>query len=144
MNVERVAGVVTFAAVIAAVAVGFASIGPPQHMRLVELDRQRVDDLRSLAYDLRSSDQSRGTERLPERLVGTDDPNRRRRDPQTRVPYEYHRESARLYRLCATFALPSDPDESPARWRHGAGRACFRFDAYRDVEPLADPSSGKS
>ncbi len=138
MSVERVVGFVAFALVAGAVAIGFATIGPPQHMRLMELDRQRLDDLRSLAYGLHLGEQASGTNRLPERLVDLDDPHPRRRDPQTGIPYEYHRESARRYRLCATFALPSDSDGVEPHWAHGAGRTCFRFDAYQEAEPLGE------
>ena len=140
MRFEQVAGLVTFAVVLAGVVFGFATIGPPQHMRLVELDGRRLDDLRSLAFDVRTGARMTGAERLPERLIGTDDANQHRRDPQTGVPYEYHRESARRYRLCATFALPADAERVEARWRHGAGRTCYRFDVNRDVEPLAPAS----
>jgi hypothetical protein len=139
MKFETIVGAVVLAVVAGGVAIGFATIGPPQHMRLVSLDRRRVDDLRSIAYDFRNGE-SGGVKRLPPRLSSSDDPNSGLRDPVTRVPYEYRRESATRYRLCATFDLPADSAYGEGGWRHGAGRQCFELDVNGPAEPLAAPS----
>jgi hypothetical protein len=126
MTVERIAGIAAFAVVVLGVAIGFAAIGPPQHVRLVELDRRRVSDLQSIENTLRFDPAEHVTgfqPKLPSQR-GNDWP----RDPLTSEPYGYQRENATRYRLCATFALPSDADENPLRWRHGAGRTCYRLD----------------
>jgi hypothetical protein len=125
---ERVAGIGAFAIVVAGLAIGFAAIGPPDHMRRAALDRRRVDDLHSIARRIHHGETGRppGPVTLPLRLRG-DWP----RDPETRLPYEYARESARRYRLCATFAEAAEADDTDAgaSWRHGAGRTCYRLDA---------------
>lgn len=139
MKFETIAGVVVLAVVAGGVAVGFATIGPPQHMRLVSLDRRRVDDLRSIALDFRNGEHGQGATRLPPRLNVTDDPNSSLRDPATGKPYEYQRESASRYRLCATFDL-ADSAYGEGGWQHGAGRQCFEFDVAGPAEPLARPS----
>jgi hypothetical protein len=131
MNVERVAGIGAFAIVVAGLAIGFAEIGPPQHMRLAELDRRRLDDLQSIARRIHHGE----TGRPPGPVTA---PLRRRddwpRDPETRQPYDYVRESASRYRICAMFALAGEADDADAgaSWRHGAGRTCYRLDATSD------------
>jgi hypothetical protein len=141
MSFERIAGIVTFVLVAGGVALGFAATGSPQRMRLVELDRRRVENLTSLADDLRDGYGARGAPRLPDRLSRTDDPDPRKRDPQTGKPYEYEREGAKRFRLCATFALASEPTtDTRDAWAHGAGRTCFRFDLSRGG-PLSGPVS---
>ena len=128
MTVERVAGFGAFAIVVAGLAIGFAAIGPPQHMRGAEFDRRRVNDLQSIARWIHHGE----TGRAPGPVTP---PLQRRgdwpRDPETRQPYGYRRESASRYRLCATFALAGEADDSDtgASWRHGAGRTCYRLDA---------------
>ncbi len=129
MTAERIAGIGAFAVVVAGVAIGFATIGPPQHMRLIELDHRRVSDLQSIERSIHYSEVrlAGGIVTAPPR-AGAGWP----RDPVTGQPYEYHRESARQYRICATFALPSAADSTTyltAGWRHGAGRTCYRLDS---------------
>lgn len=131
MTIERVAGIGAFAIVVAGVAIGFAAIGPPQHMRRAELDRQRVDDLQSIVRRIHHGE----TGRRPGPVTAP--PLRRGdwpRDPETRQPYDYRRESASRYRLCATFALVGEADDGDvgASWRHGAGRTCYLLDATSD------------
>jgi hypothetical protein len=125
MTGERVAGAAVFAVVAVSIAIGFATIGPPQHVRLVELDQRREFDLRDIEARLHLESNERPSNAgsaLPDRPVDSWP-----HDPVTRKPYEYHRESAARYRLCATFALPSDADANDAPWRHGAGRTCYRL-----------------
>jgi hypothetical protein len=129
---ERIAAIGAFVLVVAGAAVGFATIGPPQHVRLVELDRRRVNDLQGIESALRidSNGHRPGFQKVPER-ADADWP----RDPGTHRPYDYRRESATAYRLCATFALPSD-DADEAHWRHGAGRTCYRLDVTTTNRPV--------
>ncbi|MEA2786025.1 MAG: hypothetical protein QOF71_2129 [Candidatus Eremiobacteraeota bacterium] len=139
MTAERVAGVGTFALVVAGVIAGFATTGPPQHLRAIELDHRRVSDLQTIE---RSVHDAGGRRRSEVDLVTA--PLRGRdtwpRDPTTRQPYGYGRLSPTRYVICATFALPSDADgTTPATvsWRHGAGRTCYRLDANAvDNEPV--------
>lgn len=122
---ERIAGVAAFAVVVAGLAAGFAAIGPPAHVRQMELDRRRVSDLQSIAQRIRENATGRRGPTAPATSQRRDGwPH----DPETGRPYDYHRESVTRYRLCATFALAADSDVA-ATWRHGAGRTCYRLDA---------------
>lgn len=137
MNVERVAAIGAFAVVAAGIAVGFAAIGPPQHVRLVELDRRRVDDLLTIdrnVRDLADDGDRPGPNRLPARALESWP-----RDPVTREPYGYRRESRARFELCATFALPADPSESPLHWDHGAGRTCYRLNTQAEEPDVPEP-----
>ena len=131
MSSERIAGVGAFALVIAGLAAGFGAIGPPQHVRLVELDRRRVSDLQMIDGTVRFD--------VTRRPVGSEVPARYGetwpRDPLTGQMYGYRRENATRYVLCATFALPSDGDAVETRWRHGAGRTCYREDRASGGRP---------
>ena len=128
MTGERIAGIAAFVVVVGGVALGFATIGPPQHVRLVELDRQRVSDLQIIDGTVRSDYRRPAGSEVPARYGETWP-----RDPLTGQPYEYRRETTSRYVLCATFALPSDGAET--RWRHGAGRTCYREDRNSGAEP---------
>ena len=133
MTGERIVGVAVCAVVVGSIAIGFATIGPPQHVRLVELDQRRVYDLRDIESRLHLESNQRPTDAgaaLPDRAVD-DWPH----DPETRNPYEYHRDGAERYRLCATFALPSVADANDSPWRHGAGRTCYRLSSVGRSRP---------
>jgi hypothetical protein len=122
---ERIAGIAAFAVVVAGLAAGFAAIGPPRHVRLMDLDRRRVSDLQSIARRIQGDTTGRRGPMAPATSQRRDGwPH----DPETGRPYDYRRESATRYRLCATFALAADSDVAAA-WRHGAGRTCYRLDA---------------
>lgn len=131
MTGERIAGIAAFAVVVGGVAIGFATIGPPQHVRLVEADQRRVADLRQIESLLHlDSGQRPADGAVPDR-PGAGWP----RDPLTRKPYEYHRDSAARYRLCAVFALPSGEEDGDSGWRHGAGRTCYRLSSVGSGRP---------
>ena len=126
------AGVAT-AAVIAAIAAGFWVLGTPGRQREVAADRQRLQDIATMA------------QRLHERYLGTNsdlplpttlEADDLRYDPLTNQPYEYTRLSDRTYELCATFDTDSsthrlsnqNPTPEAQRWQHPEGRHCFEFD----------------
>jgi hypothetical protein len=130
---DRIAGIAVFAVVVGGIAIGFAAIGPPQHVRLAELDRRRVSDIRTIESILHLESNQRSTDAgvaVPDR-ASADWPH----DPLTGKPYEYHRESPARYQLCATFALPSDADADDSRWSHGAGRTCYRLSSVGRGKP---------
>jgi hypothetical protein len=55
-----------------------------------------------------------------------------RSDPQTRRPYQYIRQDATHYLLCADFEEPTPPDwQGDQIWHHAAGHACIGFDTTR-------------
>jgi hypothetical protein len=127
VNAARAIPVVAVLVVIAAVIAAFIALGPPGRARARALDRQRIADLRSTAAGLHNQYRT-DAQLLGDRLA---DP---KRDPITHAPYEYERIDATHYRLCAGFELKSDPDDDVdmgQRWKHGAGRTCYRFDVRR-------------
>ena len=140
MNSERVshkafdrafAGVAT-AAVVAAIAAGFWVLGTPGRQREIAADRQRLQDMTTMAQRLheRYVTETNSFE-LPNTLAAADVRN----DPLTNQPYEYDRLSDRTFELCATFdtdssthRLTRSDDPETERWQHPEGRHCFEFD----------------
>src|SRR3546814_14488528 len=64
-------------------------------------------------------------------------------DPQTGASYEYRRDGADAFVLCANFATDSSADRERQRrqalqWAHGAGRHCFTFRIEDKARPVAD------
>lgn len=122
MSVNRVFTGVVFVVVIGAVVAGFLAIGSPSHAREQALDQRRTTDIGAIASQLK------GSPGAPAQLA----PDLYRpRDPESRKPYVYVKESAKQYRLCATFALASNHEDAP--WQHPAGPACFRFTTAQDA-----------
>jgi hypothetical protein len=112
------------AAVIVAIILGFTGVGTPKYERSVQLDEQRVNDLRAIAND--TAETYRLTRQLPKALPATEGA---RLDPVTRKPYTYVRIGPSRYRLCAVFdTSDGDPTDSPF-WKHSAGETCFTLDA---------------
>ncbi|MEP7087896.1 MAG: hypothetical protein ABI884_11360 [Gemmatimonadota bacterium] len=129
----------TIAAALVVVA-GLMVIGAPSQARDRRLDQLRVDDLSSLSVAVDDYWSKHST--LPnaaDSLVSTHQLDKVPTDPVSRAPYTYLVSGERSYRLCATFAQPSDTAASTdvrdwtlaigARhshsWRHGAGKSCF-------------------
>lgn len=139
------------AATIAAVLVVFAglyTLGTPSRARALKFDALRVDDLKRLSNHI--DEYWVKNAMLPQTLdslVAAKQLDRLPTDPQTHQSYTYLVSGERSYRLCATFAQPSDSTASfrdnsdeymlnigvggtpiarqPHSWRHGAGESCF-------------------
>jgi hypothetical protein len=113
---------------------GFTNIGSPGHAREVALDVQRANDLDTIGDALRVRYGKPGTvapARLPSGIGGSrSDGSETTSDPQTHQPYEYARIDDSHVKLCAIFALASDPrdDRVQADKQHSAGRSCRTFD----------------
>jgi hypothetical protein len=134
--VSRAGVLATIAAAVAVIA-GLITLGLPSHARERRLDGMRVDDLVQLSNSL-DAYWSKHTS-LPlvlDSLVSDRQTDRIPSDPATKLPYTYLVSGERSYRLCATFAQPSDTTDyrfapsyagsKPTRsWRHGAGESCF-------------------
>lgn len=139
MRRDRLAALAACVLVAGGVAAGFMTIGSPQHARLAELDRQRVDDLVIIAERLRARYRDGLPSRLPSDLDAVrPDGSSATRDPASGVPYAYARENATRYRLCATFATSSITARWEAGRAHPAGRACFPGDVTRSFPPLGN------
>jgi hypothetical protein len=124
----RLLVVLFVAASVAAVAAGLAIIGPPWVQREMAIDQRRAEDLNALRWEIEARWQTQ--DRLPTTLdeLGPEWAAMTV-DPETGAAYEYETTGARSYRLCATFAHPTDTPDDP-RWMgdfevHSAGRHCF-------------------
>jgi hypothetical protein len=129
-------------AILATLGVGLVMAGSPGVERQRRLDRQRVEDLRTLSAGIQ--DYYREYRALPDSLTllaqlpgaGWN----RVRDPVTGVPYEYRPIDSLRYELCARFDAAETADspehvEMPGRpamfLEHGAGRSCFTLRVSR-------------
>lgn len=117
----------------AAVASGVWIVGGPGSARLRKFDEQRLESLQRLAAAIDAHHGARAA--LPDSLealaVQTGELTAGDlRDPATRALYPYLRTGPATYQLCARFSTASDA-QTPIRWRHGRGQACFDFTAPR-------------
>lgn len=123
------AGVATVA-VLAGIIAGFWVLGTPGRQRDIAADRQRLQDLQSIAFELQGRSQNQAEFELPAEL----EDSQRRADPITNEPYEYEQLSDSSYELCAEFATDSStyPLQNASQrnefWQHPAGPHCFEFD----------------
>ena len=147
MSRDRLYVVAACLLVVAGVAAGFAAIGSPAHARQLRADQQRVEDLSTISKALHTLYSGRLPPALPHDLATQYYDQARSgafllpkrdftRDPQTHQPYPYLRIGSNEYRLCATFAIPSEAEEGadrppPGFWAHDAGRKCYSLDARK-------------
>jgi hypothetical protein len=110
MKVDRIFTIAACGVALAGVVLAFVVIGSPSHARLVALDTQRVDDLRSMATKMH---ERYATTSLPPRLPN----DLGMRDPATNRPYVFRRVDRSNYELCATFSVASEQSET-----HGSSR----------------------
>jgi len=136
--------------VLAGIVSAFFVIGSPSTARLVQFDRQKVNDLQSIQTQLVNYWQRK--EGLPNSLSDLTDPISGYKiptDPQTNVPYEYIvKDAASLsFELCATFnkqkqstgkekAYPIYYSEAYSQnWNYSAGRFCFERTIDKELYP---------
>jgi len=134
MNINRVAAMVTSIAVLIVVIAAFQLLGSPSDQRLQRLDERRVADLRQLAHAVDAYHAQRDA--LPETLEDLVDGRRLSRlptDPSSNEAYRYEILGDERFRLCASFALASEPQSPPEFWQHAAGPSCFDFEAAEDA-----------
>jgi hypothetical protein len=121
-------------AVVALVTVlGLVLAGSPAVARKQLLDQRRLRELQTISQAVNSHFAARS--RLPESLGAMvragSRPELSLYDPVSRDMYGYQPVDSVSYELCATFDAADSLGPHGARpddfWRHGAGRACFRF-----------------
>ncbi len=131
---QRLIVIAAVVAVFAGLVLGFLAIGPPAVTRRKLFDEQRLSDLRTIAETIR---QSYGAFHELDRrsmvpVVNRPDGSSIWNDPETGSPYGYTLVDGSHYDLCAVFSGPSDAEDAPLpKWKHGAGRTCFRIDARK-------------
>lgn len=128
---------------------GLIYIGSPMKARNLKFDNMRTEDLSSIQWQIINYWQQKGV--VPQTLNDVEDPISgyySSTDPVTGDEYVYQKTGPLSFKLCATFALPSeDRDDSmpvrsygtmPAKndtWEHGAGQVCFD----RTIDPELYP-----
>jgi hypothetical protein len=123
--------VAVFAIAFVALAVGAGLVVLPSRARAMQLDRERVRDLRDISGALENYVEKRGT--LPQSLSElAKEPWTpvRVSDPSTGEPYRYRVIDENLCEVCATFERASDDDRGATQvnfWAHEAGEKCFQL-----------------
>ena len=117
---------------------GFGLAGTPSAQRLLEADKRRVQNLRTIASSIHTRFERLHTAQpgkpLPSSLgelasYGLN--SAQSKDPQTQALYDYRPTAGSNYDLCATFSAASERDRVPMSefWYHGRGTTCFTLDA---------------
>jgi len=143
------------AIVIAALVIGFITVGSPVSARARTLDAQRVSNLEYIQSQIVNVYWT-GKGKLPDSLDQLIDPVSGfvpPTDPETGKAYEYIRKGTLQFTLCATFTTISSGSMNPApqtypvgpygqagTWDHGVGRACFD----RTIDPQLYPPKIKN
>ena len=126
------------AVVAAAIVIGFLVLGSPQDARKHQLDRKRIEDLRSLSSALIERRRGFAADSLPPTLDAFPPAGAQpygkgaSRDPVTGTPYGYRVLGQGRFELCATFdtvVREGDLEQWERGWAHPAGPYCFQFDA---------------
>lgn len=151
----RLVSILVALSAIGSITFGFFVIGSPSHIRDLRYDEQKVNDLRSLQYQI--IDYWRVKEELPMTLDALKDPLTDitiPTDPETDQPYQYEKTGATSFKLCADFNKETPDMEGrggfgggayPMRdvtysgpgggisenWEHEAGVVCFE----RTIDP---------
>lgn len=130
----------------------FFIMGSPLRARMLNYDRQRVQDLSSLSYAI--NNYVTANKKLP---ADFSEPQFvPYKDPETQEPYEYRVLNEKEYELCAVFSLdaesannPKYPMEYYARYEswyyHKKGRQCYKLEGkdtsptFRYYEPKPNP-----
>ena len=137
--IQRIAAVAACTIVAVGIVLAFGVLGSPDNARLIALDQHRVADLNAIVEAIYEHRASTDPATAPVRLAEIEQELMHQasiHDPVTGKLYEYDRRSALRYELCATFALPSEPDADNTDWKHRAGRSCRWFVASAEpVEP---------
>ncbi|MEL7363874.1 MAG: DUF5671 domain-containing protein, partial [Bacteroidota bacterium] len=123
------------ALILASIVGGFAVIGSPSTARGIQLDDNRIEDLRFIEAELRTHWVRERV--LPDTLDTVPSLELRANDvlidPESAVPYDYQTRSDSTYTLCASFDAPTQtqryiPTSTAIRHR-GTGLQCFDLDA---------------
>ncbi len=122
--------------VVATVGYSIYVIGTPVQQRLIRLDEQRIEDLRSISHNVDRYYEFNGE--MPANLFDLQGPQysvQSITDPDTGRHYGYHLVGGVDYELCAVFNAesPERRDErrpfSESIWDHGPGLTCFALTA---------------
>ncbi|MEL7051936.1 MAG: hypothetical protein AAGM45_09125 [Cyanobacteria bacterium J06588_5] len=146
-SADKLFAIASTVAVIVAIIGGFWLLGSPNKQRLIKLDQERVQNLETVAREIKnetsgsSYENTEGTkdEPLPDRLSESIRNRDFAQDPVTGDVYEYNRLNDEAYELCATFATSTEADSQAQRnsgyqynnnyrWEHPEGRHCYEIE----------------
>ena len=130
---DRLMALLSSAAVLLIVILGFTHLGPPRAQRELRADSQRIANLYQIGTQIKLYWASHGSQLPPD--IPSVAPVYA--DPVTHRPYEYHAKQGSQYELCAVFSRRSERNEAgsvPDQWAHPAGHYCFSLDASVDLQ----------
>ena len=148
----KMIGWITAFVVFVAIVSGFFIIGTPQSQRLARFDRQKINDLQNIQWQIVNFWQNK--ERLPENLSELGDPISNfiiPIDSQTEEQYGYNVISEFTFELCADFNKESTeqsntnirvakpfggPSIENSNWAHKEGKVCFERTIDPDLYPI--------
>ena len=129
-------GLITGGVILVLIVFGYTQIETPREVRDMRLDTQQINDLTTIQSFIESSYSMNGV--LPETLDELSDRNTIPTAPEGRASYSYMKTGTTTFELCATFAVPSSPNQFPSYtgytdvgiknpydWNHKTGRTCF-------------------
>ncbi len=132
-QVSLISAVLVIVLSVGAIIGGFVISGSPQRARKMNFDRQRINDLSSLRYQI--NEYERVNKKLPYDL--SDSQFLRFKDPETKNQYEYSFIGDKEYQLCANFSLPAEALNNKTfeadyygyeTWNyHKGGRQCYKL-----------------
>lgn len=137
---DAIFGILASVVTATVVVVGLVLVGSPSRARMERLDRQRVQELKSITLAINSYRRTHQT--LPDKMNELIRPNVfplvRLKDPAGQ-PYEYRAKTALSYQLCAFFSTATDKSTLEAHgispfWKHERGRQCFDLEARPPVQ----------
>jgi hypothetical protein len=158
-NVKTILAYAGIVVIVAAIVIGFITVGSPTKQRSMRFDMERINDLQNLQWQILSYWQQKeglptSLDVLKDPLSGTIVPN----DPKTDEPYEYRVKGPLTFELCANFDLKYEDTKGRGEsgygrggyfpmpmaydmsypymgenenWKHEAGRTCFE----RTIDP---------
>ncbi|MGD0578836.1 MAG: hypothetical protein ABSC08_07900, partial [Bryobacteraceae bacterium] len=116
----------------------FLQIGSRTTQQVWLRDDRRLSDFTEISRQLyvhRARTNPQDSFQLPrsqEELTSRFSAAAQRSDPLTRRPYQYIKQDATHYMLCAGFEAPSPVEwQGDPMWHHAAGHACIAFDVTR-------------
>jgi hypothetical protein len=137
---SRAGAAATIAAALAVVT-GLVMLGTPSRARERRMDELRTSDLAQLSTAIDEYwNKHSALPAVLDSLVSGHQLDRLPADPESNSSYKYVVSGEHAYRLCATFAQPTDTMAPPRSydylgrsthrsWRHGKGESCFDLTA---------------
>ena len=130
---------------LAAIIAGFFLVGSPKEERARKFDDQRVQHIQLLQseiinYWVKKAALPKSLNELNDSIRGIAMPQ----DPESGAVYVYEIKDKESFKLCATFNLPSAPENiyyGNENWAHDSGQTCFDRKIDKDLYKPEKPRS---